>query len=392
VLPTSSRFSFRRRAAAAIRQSVTAAFAAASAGAVTLLDDQLMSALLDTGYVPIRFRNGTGVAVEAGDVLAVDYTTGAVFNGSAAEAGGIILTWVIAVEHIEAEAVGAFGVAGVMAAKFSLLDGAPVTPGTWLEKRLVAGSTTLQSVGLNLASNNQPAPPNAIAYALQDVTEEGQRAAVYFPGGPRTDLPSATWFEFFEDFLTADSIGDTVTGATICSNVWLRTGATVRPPSPPGNDGGVFAFDQNAAGDPPAIYTGSSIINPTDCMLEVRYAQKGSGAGARRVGLWGTTPDTSLPNNGILLNHSAGGVMTVVVRVAAVSTTLNTTFVQADGEFATWRIQHDSAAGAFLVYRNGVYLGHIVSDVPAVPLDPGFAASAATASAYIDFIRVRSRR
>lgn len=177
--------------------------------------------------------------------------------------------------------------------------------------------------------------------------------------------------EFYEDFEVVQSQAagsDTVASSKYA---WRYMGAD---PAGAQGIGGIVRVDghsaglafgqlglvQGTAGTDAKPFAGNRLPD-----LRVRWAQKGTAASERRLGLgnqW-TTSSPVVPTNGIYFRHAANGNIIAVCRSASVESTLDTLIAAADGTFHEGRINVESASLA-RIFIDGVDKGTITSNIP----------------------------
>lgn len=336
-------------------------------------------------YVPLDLVNNAGVDLVAGDVLAVS-----TIDSSSVVANDFVFTrsvYVVAQESIRQGAPGRFAVQGVTLAK------APgtIAIGEYVQKstaRGVAGTGRFKSG----STPNLPPPDGALGHAVEASADGFVRCFWY--GVPESTFTLANLQDFYEDFETGPAFSGAI-GATEeqWRYRWARaSGADAQSPygvMRVSGDANAPSFALRNAG----VYT--TPFNPLTAplVLEMRFAQRGVAAGTRRLGLSALAIGAADPANGIYARFTVGGNIFIVFRAGGVESTVDTTFVAADGVMNTMTAVYDGAAG--YVLANGTRTGNpVTTNIPlvAMGLSGGNSVGTVANGFDLDAISVRHAR
>lgn len=341
-------------------------------------------------YSAATLTNKAGETLASGDVVALDLTNDA--SVCKWDAVGSLRPYFVAQATITADASGEFAYEGVVSVKAQ----GSIARGEWVRKSNTAKA--VETTGVMVAASRRP-PPGALGFAL--AAASGGTVTTYWTGG--TGVPASNvrdperYIEVYEDFFGDNASAARANLAIIqFRHVWRCTSEDLR------NASGKLQLVNNATDGARAQATlryragnaKANIIQPSqNPILTVRWAQTGTGAGTRYIGLSTAALITDGP--GIYFRHTAGGNIIAVCRVAGPSeTTLDTGIAAADGTYHTGKIVVTGTTSVE-VFIDGVSKGTIATNIPSSLLGPS-AGSNTTASAAdgltVEFIHVRADR
>lgn len=127
--------------------------------------------------------------------------------------------------------------------------------------------------------------------------------------------------------------------------------------------------------------------------FRVRFAQTGSAAGTRRVGLNANPNGAGDPNDGVYFRWTVGGTISLVSRASGVESTLSTGITAADLSHNKYRVVFNGTTSLTL-YVDGSQVGTISSNIPSAGLVPwGEGGSTTNANGFaIDYFWIMQAR
>lgn len=368
-------------AAAALEPSLDASRAP---GTADFLDP--VFTLLRSQSVIIPLINGTGFDLFEGDVVMVDYNQ----DGQVARynANTEPVMFVAAASSIPAKQIGTFAQFGLARVKTS----GTVAVGDFLRKERKAGNK-VESLRVSPASVRR-FPRGALAVAVNgnQAGAVGYVTAFMF-GGFAPEADTSLECEWVEDFLSCDDGADTAGAAKNerWGHVWKRLGNSAAAGS---HAYGVCRLTGDSSSTTselslrlPGGGFAKTIKADAGVRLECRWAQKGTGAGTRRIGLASAVLTTD-PTDGLYFRHSVGGNIIAVRRAASVETTLDTGVAASDGVFKTGVISAMGSSSS-VVFVDNVLLGTLGGSL-GVELGPSAAGGATAAADGMDVDAIRT--